>query len=124
MSEMMRSCMCFPYVSKLPNLTYNRANIVIIKNAIILNIIHNIFNLRDIVLSGHMYVKWFHTSIFVIHHTYVYRYLGENSLLPQDISAHFSIQHYVIKFGSDLRHVGGFLWVLRFPSQIKLTATI
>jgi hypothetical protein len=27
--------------------TYNRANIVIIKNAIILNIIHNIFNLCD-----------------------------------------------------------------------------
>ena len=29
-----------------------------------------------------------------------------------------AIQHYVIKF------VGGFLWVLRFPPPIKLTATI
>jgi hypothetical protein len=28
------------------------------------------------------------------------------------------------KFVSDLRQVGGFLWVLRFPPQIKLTATI
>ena len=31
-------------------------------------------------------------------------------------SAHdeaYSIQHYVIKFVSDLRQVGGFLWVLR-----------
>ena len=34
------------------------------------------------------------------------------------------VQHYVIKFVSDLRQVGGFLRVLRFPSPIKLTATI
>ena len=27
---------------------------------------------------------------------------------------------YVIKFVSDLRQVGGFLWVLRFPPPIKL----
>ena len=33
-------------------------------------------------------------------------------------------QHYVIKFVSDLRHVGGFLRVLRFPPLIKLTTTI
>jgi hypothetical protein len=33
------------------------------------------------------------------------------------------IQHYVIKFVSDLRQVGGFIWVLRFPPPIKLTAT-
>ena len=36
----------------------------------------------------------------------------------------YSIQHYVIMFGSDLRQVGGFLRVLRFPPPIKLTATI
>ena len=35
----------------------------------------------------------------------------------------FSIQHYVIKFVSDLRQVGGFLRVLWFPPPIKLTAT-
>ena len=40
------------------------------------------------------------------------------------ISAHHSIQHYVIKFVSDLRQVDGFLRVLRFPPPIKLTATI
>jgi hypothetical protein len=42
-------------------------------------------------------------------------------------SAHvevYSIQQYVIKFVSDLRHVGGFLWVLLFPPPIKLTTTI
>ena len=36
----------------------------------------------------------------------------------------YSIQHYVIKFVSDLRQVGGFLQVLLFPPPIKLTATI
>jgi hypothetical protein len=36
----------------------------------------------------------------------------------------YSIQHYVIKFVSDLWQVGGFLWVLQFPPPIKLTATI
>ena len=36
----------------------------------------------------------------------------------------YSIQHYVIKFVSDLLQVGGFLRVFRFPPPIKLTATI
>ena len=35
----------------------------------------------------------------------------------------YLIQHYVIKFVSDLQQVGGFLWVLLFPPPIKLTAT-
>ena len=33
----------------------------------------------------------------------------------------YAIQHYVIKFVSDLRQVGGFFRVLRFPPPIKLT---
>jgi hypothetical protein len=32
--------------------------------------------------------------------------------------------YYVIKFVIDLRHVSGFLRVLRFPLPIKLTAVI
>ena len=36
----------------------------------------------------------------------------------------YSIQHYVINFVSDLRQVGGFLWVLQFSPSIKLIATI
>ena len=36
----------------------------------------------------------------------------------------YSIQHYVIKVVSDLRQVGGFHWVLRFPPPIKLTLTL
>jgi hypothetical protein len=35
-----------------------------------------------------------------------------------------TIQHYMIKVVSDLRLVGGFLRVLRFPPPIKLTAAI
>ena len=31
----------------------------------------------------------------------------------------YSIQHYMIKFVSDLRQVGGFLWVLRFHPLSK-----
>jgi hypothetical protein len=34
------------------------------------------------------------------------------------------VQHYVIRFVSDLWQIGGFLRVLRFPLPIKLTATI
>jgi hypothetical protein len=33
----------------------------------------------------------------------------------------YSVQHYVIKFVSDLQQVSGFLWVLWFPPPIKLT---
>jgi hypothetical protein len=43
------------------------------------------------------------------------------------ITAHgevYSTQHYVIKFVSGLRQVGGFLRALLFPPPIKLTATI
>ena len=36
----------------------------------------------------------------------------------------YSIQHYVIKFVSDLRQVNGVLRVTWFPSPIKLTTTI
>jgi len=36
----------------------------------------------------------------------------------------YSIQHYVIKFVSDIRQVSGFLRVLLFYPPIKLTVTI
>jgi hypothetical protein len=36
----------------------------------------------------------------------------------------YSIQHYVIKFVSDLWQVCGFLLVLQFPPPMKLTTTI
>ena len=36
----------------------------------------------------------------------------------------YSIQHYVVKFVSDLRQVGIFFRVIRFPPPIKLTVTM
>ena len=36
----------------------------------------------------------------------------------------YSIQQYVIKFVSDLRQVGGFLWVLQFPPAEKMIVNI
>ena len=36
----------------------------------------------------------------------------------------WGVPHYTIKFVSDLRQVGGFLRVIRFSSQIKLTTSI
>jgi len=36
----------------------------------------------------------------------------------------YSLQHYVIKFVSDLEQVGDFLVVLQFTPPIKLTTTI
>jgi hypothetical protein len=42
--------------------------------------------------------------------------------VASSIPAHgkvYSIQHYVLKFVSDLRQVSSFLRVFRFPSQIK-----
>jgi hypothetical protein len=47
LSEMMRSCKCFPHMCRMQTVTYNRANIIIKKNTIILNDIRDIFNLRD-----------------------------------------------------------------------------
>ena len=35
----------------------------------------------------------------------------------------YLIQHYGIKFVSDLQYVSSFLCVLRFPPPVKLTAT-
>ena len=35
-----------------------------------------------------------------------------------------SLQHYVVNFVSDLREVGGFLWVFLFSPPIKITGTI
>jgi len=46
---------------------------------------------------------------------------GCQCLSPLEV---YSIQHYVIKFISDLRQVGGFLRIHQLPSPIKLTATI
>ena len=43
---MMRSYKWFPHVIKMHTLAYNQVNSVAIENTIVLNIMHNIFNLR------------------------------------------------------------------------------
>ena len=43
----MWSSKCFPHVNKIRTLTYNPVNSVLTKNDIVLNVIHNTFNLRD-----------------------------------------------------------------------------
>jgi hypothetical protein len=48
------------------------------------------------------------------------KFFAERTILLVPITS----REYVIKFVSDLRQVGGFLRVLRFPPPIKLTATI
>jgi hypothetical protein len=47
---------------------------------------------------------------------------GVGSNLDQDEM--YSLQHYAIKFVSDLQHVGGFIPVIRSPPPIKLTVLI
>ena len=47
LKEMMQSCTYLPHVSKMTILARTRAMSVIIKDTIILNIMHNIFKHRD-----------------------------------------------------------------------------
>ena len=60
----------------------------------------------------------------------IYNYLCNQCLSPLKVVSSnpvhgemYSIQHYVIHFVSDLRQVGGFLWVFRCPPPIKMTTT-
>jgi hypothetical protein len=64
---------------------------------------------------------------YIEHGSWIFQLpLQSLSITTEDVSSNpaqvYSIQHYVIKFVSDLRQVGGFLRVLRFPLSIKLTA--
>ena len=54
----------------------------------------------------------------VYHIMYIIVYFDERS------DTVYSIQHYVIKFVSDLRQISEFLRVDRFTPPIKMTATI
>ena len=58
--------------------------------------------------------------------SWIYNYLCNQCLSEFEFRSDevYSIQHYMIKFVSDLRQVGGFLRVLQFPPPIKLTIVI
>ena len=61
---------------------------------------------------------------------YKYQFMQSVPITTKVVSANpahgemYFIQHYVIKFASDLQQIGGFLRVPRSPPPIKLTATI
>ena len=62
-----------------------------------------------------------HVSTFVYCcHSYTTKVV---SLIPVHGKV-YTMQHYVIKFVSDLRQISGFLRVLWFPPPIELTVTI
>jgi hypothetical protein len=62
-------------------------------------------------------------SIFM--HTVKHTAIIECNDIYSNLSVNIdSIQHYVIKFVSDLRQVCGFIRVLRFPPSIKMTTMI
>jgi len=71
---------------------------------------------------GHNYAEYVYYILFVI--------CLKWKTWKSDVSSNpahgevYAIQEYVIKFVRDLRQVGGFLRVLRFPLPIKLTAKI
>jgi len=75
-------------------------------------------------------ILWHHTTYFLGETLYyggcIYNYLFNQCRSPLMFESRSGrgVQNYVIKFVSDLRQIGGFLRVLRFPPPIKLTATI
>jgi hypothetical protein len=62
---------------------------------------------------------------FVGEKPYWWDLTGEFEIIQSEANkAIESRSSYVIKFVNDLRQVGGFLCILKFPPPIKLTATI
>jgi hypothetical protein len=77
--------------------------------------------------SGHLHVvdRCGHDRMVV----WIKNYLCNQCLSPlcefeSRVGQVYSVQLYLIKIVIDLRQVGGFTQVLRFPPPIKLTATI
>jgi hypothetical protein len=68
-------------------------------------------------------IVWFNVVGFISTYPISANYHKRSEFEPHSGEV-YSIQHYVIKFVSDLRQVGGFLWVLLLPPLIKLTAKI
>ena len=86
---------------------------------VLINVTYYIYNTRSLCRGrrgrDRMVVGFTTTFAISAYHHWCYEFESRSGR---------GVQHYVIKFVSDLRQVGGFLWVLRFPSLIKLTAMI
>ena len=67
--------------------------------------------------------SWIHVQLPMQSVAITSKVVSSNSI-QVEVYRNYSIQHYVIKFVSDLRQVGGFLLALRFLPPIKLTITI
>jgi hypothetical protein len=68
-----------------------------------------------------------HIPFWLDLHLPVQPFLSITTKVVSSIPAHSEvhpIQHYVIKFVGDLQEFCGFLKVLRFPTPLKLIATI
>jgi hypothetical protein len=64
-------------------------------------------------------------EVSLLSHESVWSYVSQTDVVSSNLNqGGRGVQHYMIKFVSDLRHVGGFLRVLRFPPPIKLTIMI
>jgi len=67
------------------------------------------------------YGSWIHVQLPMQSVAITSKVVSSN---PIQVYGDYSLQHYVIKFVSDFRQVGGFLLALRFLPPIKLTITI
>jgi len=98
-------------------------------------------NLRNLVHKHVMFYQFYFWNIYTIHNIVMFCFLcyggrrGYGRMVVEFTTTcalklwvgtpiRRGVQHYVIKFVSYLRQVGGFLRVLRFPPLIKLTSTI
>jgi len=95
-------------------------------NAILLEY-HNktAFNTINPTITNHIFFKISKSKI-IAHCTLLVLYDNITKVVSSNLvhGKVYSIQHYVIKFVSDLQQVCGFFRVLRFPPPIKLTAMI
>jgi hypothetical protein len=79
------------------------------------------------ILLNHINLLWVGYTILII--LYIFKINRSMLINTKDVSSNtahvevYSLQHYVIKFVSDLRQLCDFLRVLQLPPPIKLTAT-
>ena len=115
--EMIRSC--FPRVSKMLYLSHITGRKTLFKNAIIMNVVHNMFHLviYIILVQGSSWYWW--------HDSWIYNYLCNQCLSPQTLWVRiplmrvYSIQHIVISLSGTCNRS-----VFFFGFPIKQIATI
>jgi hypothetical protein len=80
------------------------------------------------ILLNHINLFWVGYTILII--LYIFKINRSMLINTKDVSSNtahvevYSLQHYVIKFVSNLRQLCDFLRLLQLPPPIKLTATV